>query len=500
MDKTQKLDAKQRHNLKKFVKDLEGYRGRHTELVTVYIPAGYDINKVNTQLAQEQGTATNIKSTSTRKNVTDALEKMVQHLKIFKQTPPHGLAAFSGNVAEREGQSDVRVWSIEPPVPLNLRVYRCDKEFVLEPLKSLLESKEVYGLVVLDRRDAMIALLKGKTIIPLTQTHSHVPGKTRAGGQCLSYDTHVQLADGSLLTMDKLHNPLIVKSAQFKNFTLDDSRITGVFKSKKKIYKIITKYPRLEIQSSKDHVFFVASDQGIIEKASEELQVGDHLIMPEKINVKGVYQKINALQYYNGFILNKQGQEFIKKRRRETLQKICKALDIPFHDFLKKYTKPSLYRNIKLPELLNEDFAQFLGYYLGDGSLEKDRITFFEQEKEVALKYKKKYDNFFKISSTYKFRESKNYHQIRFTSRPLVSLIQEEFPELKKAVNSEIPKKILLSPNKILGAFLKGFFDADGYVNLERGIGLGINNKKLAQQIQLALLRFSVISSLQEYD
>ena len=235
MDKTQKLDAKQRHNLKKFVKDLEGYRGRHTELVTVYIPAGYDINKVNTQLAQEQGTATNIKSTSTRKNVTDALEKMVQHLKLFKQTPPHGLAAFSGNVAEREGQSDVRVWSIEPPVPLNLRVYRCDKEFVLEPLKSLLESKEVYGLVVLDRRDAMIALLKGKTIIPLTQTHSHVPGKTRAGGQCLSYDTHVQLADGSLLTMDKLHNPLIVKSAQFKNFTLDDSRITGVFKSKKKI-------------------------------------------------------------------------------------------------------------------------------------------------------------------------------------------------------------------------------------------------------------------------
>src|SRR3989338_10555748 len=532
MDKTQKLDAKQRHNLKKFVKDLEGYRGRHTELVTVYIPAGYDINKVNTQLAQEQGTATNIKSTSTRKNVTDALEKMVQHLKIFKQTPPHGLAAFSGNVAEREGQSDVRVWSIEPPVPLNLRVYRCDKEFVLEPLKSLLESKEVYGLVVLDRRDAMIALLKGKTIIPLTQTHSHVPGKTRAGGQCLSYDTHVQLADGSLLTMDKLHNPLIVKSAQFKNFTLDDSRITGVIKSKKKIYKIITKYPRLEIQSSKDHVFFVASDQGIIEKASEELQVGDHLIMPEKINVKGVRQKINALQYYNGFILNKQGQEFMKKRRqeknldqkvlakkigltqtaisvtelgkrnlrRDTLQKICKALDIPFHDFLEKYTQPSLYRNIKLPEVLNKDFAQFLGYYLGDGSLEKDRITFFEQEKEVALKYKKKYDHFFKIYSTYAFRESKNYHQIRFTSRPLVSLIQEEFPELKKAVNSEIPKKILLSPNKILGAFLKGFFDADGYVNLERGIGLGINNKKLAQQIQLALLRFSVISSLQEYD
>src|SRR3989338_355429 len=157
-DEQHKLDAKQRHALKKFIKELEPHRGRHTELVTVYVPTGYDLNKVTTQLAQEQGTATNIKSTGTRKNVIDALEKMLQHLKLYPRTPPNGLAAFAGNIAEREGQSDVRAWSIEPPVPLNLRVYRCDKEFVLEPLKEMLEAKEVYGLLVLDRRDAMLAL------------------------------------------------------------------------------------------------------------------------------------------------------------------------------------------------------------------------------------------------------------------------------------------------------------------------------------------------------
>ena len=62
------LTAKQRFELKKFVKELEQYRGRHTELVTVYVPSGYDINKIIGHLKQEQGTATNIKSTSTRKN------------------------------------------------------------------------------------------------------------------------------------------------------------------------------------------------------------------------------------------------------------------------------------------------------------------------------------------------------------------------------------------------------------------------------------------------
>ncbi|HLC84571.1 MAG TPA: peptide chain release factor aRF-1 [Candidatus Nanoarchaeia archaeon] len=178
-----KLSSMQRYQLRKFVKQLASYRGRHTELVTVYVPVGYDLVKVIQHLAQEQGTAGNIKSTSTRKNVQDALEKMIGHLRLYKCTPPHGLLVFSGNVSDREGVSDVRVWSIEPPIPLDQRLYRCDKEFVLDFLNDLVAHAEVYGLVVMDRRDAMLALLRGKAIVPLMKTHSEVPGKMRAGGQ-----------------------------------------------------------------------------------------------------------------------------------------------------------------------------------------------------------------------------------------------------------------------------------------------------------------------------
>lgn len=177
------LTEKQKHDLKRFIKELENFKGRHTELVSVYIPKDYDIIKIIQHIDQEKGTATNIKSTSTRKNVIASLERMTQHLRLFKQTPPNGLAVFSGNVAEREGQEDYKVWSIEPPIPLNIRLYRCDKEFVLDILKDMLEIKEVYGLVVVDRRDASIAYLKGKTIVPILKTHSEVPGKTKAGGQ-----------------------------------------------------------------------------------------------------------------------------------------------------------------------------------------------------------------------------------------------------------------------------------------------------------------------------
>tara|TARA_Y100000310_G_scaffold345838_1_gene470954 strand:- start:5216 stop:6310 length:1095 start_codon:yes stop_codon:yes gene_type:complete len=177
------LSTKQKHDLKKFVKELDSHKARHTEFITVYIPQGYDIVKVIQQLQDEQGTATNIKSSSTKKNVIDALEKMVSHLRLFKKTPDHGLACFSGNVSAREGQQDFKVWSIEPPVPIKTRIYRCDKNFVTDILGNMMETKEVFGLIVLDRRDGDIAYLKGKTIIPLLKTHSQVPGKFKAGGQ-----------------------------------------------------------------------------------------------------------------------------------------------------------------------------------------------------------------------------------------------------------------------------------------------------------------------------
>lgn len=173
----------QSQKLKRFIRELEAVKGRHTELVSVYIPAGYDINKIIGHLADEQGTASNIKDARTRKNVQDSLERAIRHLRLYKQTPEHGLAVFAGNASENESKIDIRVWSMEPPEPINLRLYRCDQTFVLGPLIEMLETKEQYGLIVLDRKEATLGLLRGTKITVLTYMHSAVPGKTRAGGQ-----------------------------------------------------------------------------------------------------------------------------------------------------------------------------------------------------------------------------------------------------------------------------------------------------------------------------
>ncbi len=178
-----KLSSKDRYKIKHFIKELEKHSGRGTELVSVYVPAGYDLAKITQHLQAEQGTASNIKSSATRNNVTNALERMIQHLRLIEKTPPNGIAAFSGNISEREGQPNIQVFSIEPPIPNNLRLYRCEKQFIIEPLKEIVDDENVFGMIVIDKREGDVALLKGKAIIPLSHSQSAVPGKHKSGGQ-----------------------------------------------------------------------------------------------------------------------------------------------------------------------------------------------------------------------------------------------------------------------------------------------------------------------------
>ena len=177
------MDNKEFYEFKKQLKFLSKIRGRHTELVSVYIPAGYEISKVAAQIKDEQGTATNIKSKSTRKNVLSALERVMQHLRLYKQTPPNGLIIFSGNISEDEGNPKIELFTLNPPEPISVRIYRCDQQFVLDPLLEMIEDKRVFGLIIVERGEASIGLLRGKKVELLKHLTSRVPGKFRAGGQ-----------------------------------------------------------------------------------------------------------------------------------------------------------------------------------------------------------------------------------------------------------------------------------------------------------------------------
>jgi peptide chain release factor subunit 1 len=172
-----------KYQLKKLIKELEDIRGRNTELVSLYIPAGYDMSKISEFITSEQSEAENIKSKHTRTNVQDALSKIGRRVKEEQETPENGVAFFAGNVSDTEGRPDIQIWEVIPPQPIESRHYRCDKEFVLEPLKEMIVDDRVYGLIVADKNDAAIGYLQGSSVKTVYTLESNVPGKTKAGGQ-----------------------------------------------------------------------------------------------------------------------------------------------------------------------------------------------------------------------------------------------------------------------------------------------------------------------------
>ncbi len=183
MSNEQKHDEMSKYELKRLINELEDIRGRNTELVSLYIPAGYDMSKISDFVTSEASEAENIKSKHTRKNVQAALDKIGRKVKEEQVTPENGVAFFSGNVSDTEGRPDIKVWEVVPPQPIESRHYRCDKEFVLEPLKNMVVDDRVYGLIVLDKSEAAIGYLQGSNVKTAYTLDSNVPGKTRAGGQ-----------------------------------------------------------------------------------------------------------------------------------------------------------------------------------------------------------------------------------------------------------------------------------------------------------------------------
>ncbi|MEM0214828.1 MAG: peptide chain release factor aRF-1, partial [Archaeoglobaceae archaeon] len=176
------MSKKLMYEFKRKLEELDSYRGKGTELITLYIPPDKNIADIANQLREELSQASNIKSKQTRTNVITGLEAILNRLKLYRKPPEHGMVILSGLVTI-DGKEKHITEIIEPPEPVPLYKYHCDSKFYLEPLKDMLREKKLYGLIVLDRREATIGLLKGRRIEVLDYDTSMVPGKHRQGGQ-----------------------------------------------------------------------------------------------------------------------------------------------------------------------------------------------------------------------------------------------------------------------------------------------------------------------------
>ena len=176
---------KQKYEFKKVIEDLREYEGSGTQLVTIYIPEDRQFSSVVEHVTQEHSEASNIKSKQTRTAVQDALTSIKDRLRYYDTYPPeNGMVIFSGAIDAGGGRTDMVTKVLEsPPQPIESFRYHCDSDFLTEPVEEMLGDKGLFGLIVLDRREANVGWLKGKRVEPVKSASSLVPGKQRKGGQ-----------------------------------------------------------------------------------------------------------------------------------------------------------------------------------------------------------------------------------------------------------------------------------------------------------------------------
>ena len=129
-------------------------------------------------LADEYGTASNIKSRVNRLSVLGAITSVQHRLKLYSKVPPNGLVSekkrdedfmkndifyqviYCGTIVTEEGKEKKVNIDFEPFKPINTSLYLCDNKFHTEALTALLADDNRFGFIVMDGNGALFGTLQ----------------------------------------------------------------------------------------------------------------------------------------------------------------------------------------------------------------------------------------------------------------------------------------------------------------------------------------------------
>merc|ERR1711970_1549914 len=151
--------------------------------ISLIIPPGDQISRVAKMLADELGTASNIKSRVNRLSVLGAITSVQQRLKLYNKVPPNGLVIYCGTIVTDEGKEKKVNIDFEPFKPINTSLYLCDNKFHTEALTALLADDNRFGFIVMDGNGALFGTLCGNTRDVLHKFTVALPKKHGRGGQ-----------------------------------------------------------------------------------------------------------------------------------------------------------------------------------------------------------------------------------------------------------------------------------------------------------------------------
>ncbi|MFA4855976.1 MAG: LAGLIDADG family homing endonuclease [archaeon] len=276
-----------------------------------------------------------------------------------------------------------------------------------------------------------------------------------------------------------------------------------------------------KIEASPEHRFFRLDGFEIKEAKAKDICKGDYLLQVGSIDIENEEQEIPKMEVKEFVSVNKKGAELIKNSIQKmgfTREEFCQEMPFSARDLRAHLnqgqpislnnmqalvgfgvepeamdeTEPVfnyMHRPLTMPETFSQEIAQATGYFLGDGSIGKRDLRFRDQRREVLETYDKLFKGLFNIEGKFAKVKGKNCWQLSINSKEITGL----FSYIKKNYIPLITK----SPKPVAKSFIRGFVDAEGYVDKSlRRISISQKDTEILQIIQLLLLRFGIKSKI----
>ena len=342
-------------------------------------------------------------------------------------------------------------------------------------------------------------------------------GGNIVGHACLTGDSLIQLADGSIKEIKDMRQDKII-SSDFKNMNLQETESDLVFINPDVggIYNIKT---NSQIKSSSLHRFFTIGNFSLVEKEAKDLREGDFIAQVGNMNIEGKEQELPNINIKKIGRLSEESSKRLKEKLKDnkaTRKEVCKKIGITprqFRRVLNQNYPTSLnvleklqrsfsgtilefvpvqtykHRDLKIPGFMTSSLAQVCGYFLGDGNLEKNGLRFRDERVEVLDYYNCLFSDIFNIKGNIAKMKNKNCYTLNINSKEIRDLFKIILPSIFDYVGK--------SKNGVVKAFIKGFVDAEGHIDKGRAmITIAQKEKQILRYLQLFLLRFGVRATI----
>jgi V/A-type H+-transporting ATPase subunit A len=399
-----------------------------------------------------------------------------------------------------------------------------------------------------ERYDPTVPLITGQRIIdiyfPIAKGGTGaIPGGFGTG-KCVLPDTPVLLADGSLIKIKDLFtqakgpgtetgsareefveaNDLRVLA--FDGLRLLKSRVSHLYRGfTDRLVKIKTSSGR-EIAVTPAHKLIVFNPSGYFEeRPAEDLKKGDYLTAPRKLPVETVYQSIDLYSFGQATVRDGEARESVRRaidllaERSGSLASAARLLETSY-DVITEYRRgrncpnvrfvkrlfaaveletpklqllslPHSDQVIRIPEIFDDDFAEFFGLILSDGMVGGRQLRFFNNDPKVLHRFTELVRRLFGLEA--KPKRFRTVDGAAVNNVLLIQLLRKlGYPIGSKSRRAAIPSIVMRSPNNVVAAFLRGYYIGDG--SFSKGVvEITSASRQLVADIGYALGRLGIL-------